>query len=111
MSRRRIEPNDNDEGVITPEFAALSPTVQTALTADMLERTRLGKDYKALDLNALMNLLVGSLKRFHQNDIRGIENGLINQATVLNLLFHRFIRSACDGHMDEQHVIARPATG
>lgn len=106
--RRRppgVQPDRDDKGVVTPEFAALSPTIQGALTIESLERTRLGRDYQALDVNALADLLVKGLKRFHYNDIRGIENGLLSHANVLNLVFHRFIRSACDGcYMDEQRV-------
>jgi hypothetical protein len=109
MTRRRApaaQANpDDDIGVMTPEFAALSPTIQGALTVENLERTRLGRDYQALDVNALTDLLVKGLKRFHYNDLRGIENGLLSQANVLNLVFHRFIRSACDAYMDEQRVI------
>jgi hypothetical protein len=96
----------DDRGVITPEFAALSPTIQGAVTVESLERTRLGRDYQTLDVNVLTALMVRGLKRFHHNDIRGIENGLLSQAGVLNLVFHRFIRSACDGcYLDEQRVI------
>jgi hypothetical protein len=61
-----------------------------------VENLEHGPDHKARDVNVLTDLLVKGLKRFHYDDIRGIENGLLHQATVLNLVFHRSIRSACD---------------
>jgi hypothetical protein len=89
--------------VITPEFAVLSPTVQAAVTVENIERSRLGQDYRQLDINLLIDLLVKSTKRFHYDDIRGIECGLLGQAATLNLIFNQFVRRGVEAfHNDER---------
>jgi hypothetical protein len=93
---------DDEADLITPEFMALSPTIQAALTAIAIQRSSLSEPQQDLDINALIDLLVASTKRFHYDDIREIECGLLGQAATLNLIFQTFVRRACDAYTNEQ---------
>lgn len=73
------EKADDEGNVIAPEFMALSPTIQAALTAIAVQRSSLIQEQQDLDINVLIDLLVASTKRFHYDDIRGIEAGLLGK--------------------------------
>jgi hypothetical protein len=88
----------------TREFQALSPTIQAALTACEVGRLDFDPDrpeLSALDIGALVGEYVGSLKRFHRGDVRGLENGLLCQASTLNRIFYQFIRYGCRNYAPE----------
>ena len=92
----------DDVGAITAEFMALSPTIQAALTAIAVQRSPLSQEPQHLDINVLIDLLVASTKRFHYDDIRGIEAGLLGQASTLGLIFQTFARRGCEAYTNEQ---------
>jgi hypothetical protein len=86
---------DADSEFLTSEFQHLSPTIQSAITIDDINRAELDFAAAKLDLGNLADKMVSGLKRFHFGDIRGVENGLLCQARTLDRLFNLFVRRAC----------------
>jgi len=66
-----------------------------------MKHAPLDGESEQLDLNAVIDLLVKSTKKFHCGDIRGIESGLLGQVHTLNLLFYQFIRRGCAAYTED----------
>jgi hypothetical protein len=99
------EANRDEQAVVTSEFETLSPAIQAAKTAQALERSHSGRSYRQLDISGLTDRLVSGIKRFHYNDIRGIECGLLSTATTLNLIFNHSARRACEAFTREDREL------
>lgn len=96
MRKRRAAVKTSHSRPMSREFQTLSPTIQTAITIDEIDKAELDSFAASdLDLSGLADELVKGLKRFHFGDIRGVENGLLSQANTLNQIFHIFIRRGC----------------
>jgi hypothetical protein len=95
MRKRRAAAKTSQSRPMTREFQTLSPTMQTAITIDEIDKAELDFAASGLDLDGLADELVKGLKRFHFGDIRGVENGLLSQANTLNQIFHIFTRRGC----------------
>jgi hypothetical protein len=89
----------------TAEFQHLSPTIQSAVTIDDINRKELDFAAENLDLGKLTDEMVAGLKRFHFGDIRGVENGLLCQARTLDRIFNLFVRRACREWMAEDREL------
>jgi hypothetical protein len=101
---------DADSEFLTSEFQHLSPTIQSAITIDDINRAELDFAATKLDLGNLTEGMVASLKRFHFGDIRGVENGLLCQARTLDRLFNLFVRRGCrEGTADYRELEFRIA--
>jgi hypothetical protein len=111
MRKRRAAAKTSQSRPLSREFQTLSPTIQTAITIDEIDKAEL--DFAAasdLDLSGLADELVKGLRRFHFGDIRGVENGLLSQANTLNQIFHIFIRRGCrEGSWDYREMEFRIA--
>ncbi len=96
MRKRRAAAKTSQSRPVSREFQTLSPTIQTAITIDEIDKAELDSVAASdLDLSGLADELVKGLKRFHFGDIRGVENGLLSQANTLNQIFHIFTRRGC----------------
>jgi hypothetical protein len=96
MRKRRATVKTSQSRPMSQEFQTLSPTIQTAITIDEIDKAELDSVAASnLDLDGLAAELVKGLKRFHFGDIRGVENGLFSQANTLNQIFHIFTRRGC----------------